>query len=153
MSKPAAAKTTVFPPSALAMSSDFVPKDWDVVIVHAHPESVLWPLLPFYHGLCAISYCSPATTKHRSVWADQLECVPSPASSSPFVNSMQHLSKSSTSTSDLVRTAPDTDLHSTMRCGIHSRQELQYLTPGLTPTHKITLGKPRHPSSPEFSQL
>lgn len=91
-SKLAAAKPTIFPPSALAMSSDIVPKDWDMVIFHGHPEPVLWALLPFYYGICAISYCSPATTKHMSVWADQLECFPSPAPSPPFVNSMQHLS-------------------------------------------------------------
>lgn len=62
-------------------------------------------------------------------------------------------SKSSTSASDLECTAPSTDLHNMMRCTIHSRQELQYFTPGLTPVHELTLGKPCHPSLPEFFQL
>lgn len=94
VSKPATAKTTILPPSGLAMSSDTAPKDWDMVIVCAYPGPVLWTSLPFYHGLCAISYCSPATTKHRSVWADQLHCVPFPVSSPPFINIMQHLTPS-----------------------------------------------------------
>lgn len=95
-----------------------------------------------------------AAIKYRSVWVDQLGSVPSTASilHSLIVCSISP-SKSSTSTSDLESTAPSTDLHNMMRCSIHSRQELQYFTPGLTPVHKITLGKPCHPSSPEFSQL
>lgn len=56
-----------------------------------------------------------------------------------------------THTPDPVRPAASTDLPSVMGHGTHTAGRKQ--APGLTPTLQITLGKPRRPSLPEFSQL
>lgn len=110
----------------------------------------------YCHSTTGFMPLAIATSSHQTqVWlGDQLECVPFTASilHSLTVCSISH-SKSSASTSDLECTAPSTDLHNLMRYSMHSRQELQYFAPGLSPVHKITLGKSCHPSLPEFSQL
>lgn len=110
----------------------------------------------YCHSITGFMPLAIASSSHQtqvclgwSTWACSIHCF-----NSPFINGVQHLSFKVFN--QYIRSGVYSTQHwpSQRNEMQHPQQaELQYFTPGLTPIHKITLGKPCQSSSPEFSQL